>query len=648
VSVILYINGEQADLSPGTVIAQTRQVNDLNSIDNRQASYTNKFALPKTACNIRIMKYLSLPGNNSPVPYQKNECSLYSASGECFVYNGWAMVTDGGDSFDVVIYDGIIDLYKDIENKTLSSLGLTGISHEKTFQNIKDSWETNKPYTYILADYNGDTTVNQPATTGLTVNLDYLVPSVKVSYLWEAIFSERYSAEGAIFSHPDFNNLWMTFPKGVPNLAEQNTLVYQGYSAGFSPTGFVPSSRFLAKYQMNAVSNIPGAAQIVNESHLEVSETATYRLDISGILRCKRYPYGTNTAGIEDMSRIFLAKNTNGIALNGMTPWMEITVSQYGQQFSESKQLNLNANDTIAIIVASPNAAETNYYMDQGWTSLTSIKLTKLAPSVIDFSQAFTDFSIRDFLTEVVQRFGLTMYKDKYRNTYEFRTLKEVLENEKTEDWSNKYIKKIQEDYIYGSYAQRNWFRYAYNDKEQSHHDGYINVTNTNLPDTTDVFKSKIYCPEKQKVNFINRETNVYKLWDKEVVENSQTGQPPIKYKALDKRYYLLRAERKTTGVTLQSNANSISNGSCNNYYVESYTGLPFQDIMGQYYEPLTRVLQNSLIVQAQFWLNDADIANFDFRKKYHVWQLGSNFIINKIINYIPGKPTVCEMVRVQ
>lgn len=597
---------------------------------------------------MRIMNYLTLPGNNSPIPYQKNECSLYSSSGECFVYNGWAMVTDGGDSFDVVIYDGIIDLYKEIENKTLSSLGLSDISHEKTFQKIKESWDTERPYTYILADYNGDTTVNQPSASGLTVNLDYLVPSVKVSYLWDAIFSDRFTAEGNIFSHPDFNDLWMTFPKGVPNLTEQNTLVYQGNDAGFNPTGFVPSPRFITRYQMNAVASTPGAAQIVNESHLKVTETATYRLDISGITRCKRYPYGTNSSGIEDMSRIFLAKNTNGIALNGMTAWQEIAITQYGIPFTESKQIELNANDTIAIIVASPNAAETNYYMDQGWTSLSSIKLTKLAPSVINFSEAFTDFSIRDFLTEIVQRFGLTMYKDKYSNTYEFRTLQEVLENDRIEDWSNKFIKKNEEDYIYGSYAQRNWFRYAYNDKEQSHHDGYLNVVNANLPDNADAFKSKIYCPERQKVTFLNRETNVYKLWDKEVVENPQSGQPPVKYKALDKRYYLIRAEHKTTGITLQSNANNITNGFCSNYYLEHYTNLPFQDIITQYYAPLTKILQNSLIIKAQFWLNDADIANFDFRKKYHVAQLGSNFIINKISNYIPGKPTECEMVRTQ
>lgn len=63
--MLLYINGQLADLDSNQAIAQTKQVNDLNSLDNRQTNYTNKFKLPKTANNIRIMGYLTLAGNNS-------------------------------------------------------------------------------------------------------------------------------------------------------------------------------------------------------------------------------------------------------------------------------------------------------------------------------------------------------------------------------------------------------------------------------------------------------------------------------------------------------------------------------------------------------------------------------------------------------
>lgn len=198
--LILYINGERADLEAGQAIARTLQVNDLNSLDSRQASYTNKFKLPKTANNTRIMQFLTLPGNTSAVPYQKNECSLYSDNGECFVYKGRAVVTDGGDSYDVVVYDGIIDLYKAIENKTLAAIDLSDLEHEKSVAEVTGSWNVaaNLPYRYILADYNGNT--GDTAASPAMVNIDYLVPAVNVAWLWEKIFTHHeMSYAGSIF-----------------------------------------------------------------------------------------------------------------------------------------------------------------------------------------------------------------------------------------------------------------------------------------------------------------------------------------------------------------------------------------------------------------------------------------------------------------
>ena len=220
-SILLYINGQLLDLEPGTTIAQTKQVNDLNSLETRQASYTNKFKIPKTANNVRIMQHLTLPGNTSNIPYQKNECNLYNDAGECFVYKGWAVISDGGEDYEAVIYDGIIDLYKAMENKTLADLDLQDFSHEKTIEAIKNSWTNSGVYTYIVADYNGNTSL---APFGL-LNADYLVPALKVSYLIE-LYQRVLGIQwiGPFLGSTDFNKLYITYPKGVGGIAGQNTL----------------------------------------------------------------------------------------------------------------------------------------------------------------------------------------------------------------------------------------------------------------------------------------------------------------------------------------------------------------------------------------------------------------------------------------
>jgi hypothetical protein len=75
---------------------------------------------------------------------------------------------------------------------------------------------TTLPYKYILADYNGQATYTSTSggTSATTINVDYLVPSVKVSYLWDNLFSTYgFTYSGSIFSSPDFTNLYLTFQK---------------------------------------------------------------------------------------------------------------------------------------------------------------------------------------------------------------------------------------------------------------------------------------------------------------------------------------------------------------------------------------------------------------------------------------------------
>jgi len=61
----------------------------------------------------------------------------------------------------------------------------------------------------------------------------------------------------------------------------------------------------------------------------------------------------------------------------------------------------------------------------------------------------------------------------------------------------------------------------------------------------------------------------------------------------------------------------------------------------------LQQVLNKALIVNAELYLKDGDIVNFDFKKRYYFSQLSAYFIINKITNYVPGKPVKCELLRV-
>jgi hypothetical protein len=216
----LIINGQDIELTDKQVIARTLQVNDILTLSNRQTNYTNTFSIKRTPKNQRTFDLLGVVGSNSILPYQKNECYLYTDDGECMVYKGWAVIQSTDKDYKINIYDGNIDLYKAIENQNLGDLDLSEINHNKNLTTVVNSFTANLPYKYIVADFNGNMIWNTNR-----INLDFLVPSAKVSYLWDKIFDTfGFTYEGSIFSTDNFTNLWLTYPKNLP-LSSQVTPV---------------------------------------------------------------------------------------------------------------------------------------------------------------------------------------------------------------------------------------------------------------------------------------------------------------------------------------------------------------------------------------------------------------------------------------
>lgn len=626
------------DLDAGEVIAQTKQVNDLNSLEDRQSSFTNKFKLPKTANNVRALDHMTLTGNASNVPYQKNQCTLYNNTGECFINNGYAVITDSGDYYEAVVYDGIIDLFKAIENTSLADLDLTETEHIKTPEAVADSWNQDLPYRYILADYNGESPLN--VSGQLKIYVDYLIPSLNVAWLWDKIF-EKYGFEysGAVFDSDEFKNLWLTYPKGTENNGEvlfkstpeswhwlkQGWPEWKIYSAAF----YDPEVNELEETWSE--NDDPERIR-----YLKAPQSGMYRLSIKGNLTNVNTSVDLVVCKNADPHGEFLAYDNIPIpefyiAAKNIQPYTN---------FSTSKTFRLEEGETVCLVFRNTNKKF------RFWDTPTlNVTFTKLNAVQTNFTDALSGFTLKDFLKEIIYRFGLVLYKDKNENKYEFLTLTQQLTSPENTDWSDKFARKINESYIYGSYAKQNWFRYKYNGEGSAHNDHYIGVDNEILNETKDSIKSKIYSPEPYQSPIAGL-TNIYKFWEKEAVENPEPGEPTVTYKSLDNRFYLMRCEPVNMTTLVISSVLAQSTQSPK-FYTENFSKLSFFDIINTYYNPLKSILEKALIVNTEMYLNDTDVANFDFKKLYYIDALSGYFLVNKINNYIPGKLTKCELVRV-
>jgi len=652
----IYINKQIVDLSAATVVAQTKQTNDLASLSVRNANYTNTFSLPKTGRNKTLLGMMGETGNTSNAPYVQNEISVYSDTGECFIYNGWATIKDSGNSYDVYIVDGITDFYKAIENTTLADLGdeiLAPILHSKDVATVVNSWNGSTQYRYILADYNGNTGLTNfgPDNPVRMVNIDYLVPSVNVHWLWLQIMAKyNINFQGSVFDTFNFKNLWMTFPKGISLDDNRVTLFDSDDYVPANGTSVAGIYLYYAKYNSTDVNLIT----TINNTHLKAAESATYVMKVKGTINAN-VPFQPS---LPRDSRIRVVRNSAGQAPNAAWANQLLQDGQpiFGENLNsltngtefeqESVPFQLNQYDTVALVITGTATSDGNqaYVIDPAEFAL-HVTLERVDATVVDFTEAFTDFATKDFINEIVQRFGLTIYKDKYSNLYRFLTLREVLQNSQSYDWSDKFVQKQSENYSFGGYAQRNFYRYNYNDKESTHLDSYLPIANVNLPDSKDVIKSKIYGPERVKNDYLDEKTNIYKLWDKQV-NDSGTGDGVATYKPLDKRYYFMRANQQEKNITVYSDIFNISM-TANSFYRESFYKLSFDDILADYYAPLANIINRIVVVKASLWLNDIDIANLDFTKLVYIKQLSNYFIINKVEQYITGQITTVELVRV-
>ncbi len=619
----LIINGFDIELTESQKISRTLQVNDILTLSNRQSNYTNTFSIKKTSKNVRAFEMLGFVGSTTTIPYRRNECYLYTDDGECLVYKGWAVIQSTDKEYKINVYDGNIDLYKAIENKSLGDLDLSEIDHLKNLTTVVNSFTANLPYKYIVADYNGFMVYNSNR-----INIDYLVPSAKVSYLWNKIFDTYgFTYEGSIFNTVDFTNLWLSYPKFLP------------LSSQVTPTTI---------FQGNTISTIDDVTILPFRFDQSVTTDTIQDIDKQEFIITDQGLYDILLTDIGGGNLIIFLEGDGGLPIILGTAKPSVFKNGVFMGFANTTlTLNLLPGDVITCDFNYPTGLPEIYSQSYNGNFEYNLNIKEYKGAVVSFSNELKDFNTKDFITEILNRFGLTPFKDKYSNHYKFLTLQELLQNNQVVDWSrekNKFVEKISERYIFGSYAQENKFTYKYNDQEDDYYDSEILIDNVNLPDNKVVVNSRVFAPDKDPTNLVhNLFTNVYRIWTKEIKEDGT-----INYKGLSKRYYLMREASHTF-----TNPTDIGSQSLNTHQsittipVESFFNLRMEDVVREYYANISQLLNYSKIIDATIYLTEMDIANLDFSKLYWIKELSNYFLLNKVNNFTKKGITKCELIKV-
>ena len=637
----LFIDDKPLDLPKNFKIARTKQVNTIGQLNNRQANYTQNVKLPKTKRNTDTLDYLGALGNTSSKPYILNKVRLYNDSGEVEIYDGIAIVRPTTSTYNIAIYDGFISFTKAIDNKVLTDVGLEELNHLKNITTVKNSWITSLNYKYIVADYNGKMIFND------RLNIDYLIPSVNLKFLWDKVHEYAgYTYEGSVFDTETFQNLWITYPKTIGDENQETldvasfnwikeltwtntdpsdlTIFHSRSLTGSTTAPRVDNAYF---YGSSMTTGILPATGVINNVNLTAVQTGLYKFRVSGVIN-KISPFGSGGE-----MRIL-----KGVLGSGVPFESEVVGEwEYGVPFDFTYYINVAVGETIALEGGS-------LFEMRDTTGDVNTDLDIVTGSSVDFEEAFINFGIKDFINEVLWRYSLTPFKDKYENKIVYLTHQEWLQTTEVEDWSsdkNKYINKTYEGYKFGNYAQRNFLRYKYNDSNFNHNDSYLSILNENLKDEKTIIASKLFSPEPEKNTLLASAYNIYKFWEKEPKDDGT-----IKYKELSNRFYILRDEQVNSEIFITSESTAEIDSSTT-YPRESFEGLSFANIVQDYYNPIYSIFNSARLIKANIFLNDKDISELDFTKLYFIKEEGSYFILNKIPNYIKKGVYRCEFIEV-
>jgi hypothetical protein len=637
-SYLIYINSHLVEQKDKTSFPLTKQVNDIADLTTRNSSFSSSIKLPRTAHNKRIFEMVGNVGNQSMLPYRKASCDVVDAdTGQHLVYKGWAVLKETTEDYSLVIYDGVIDFYKAIENLTITEIGVSDLNHIKNIDNIIETWnDTTLPYRYNLADYNG-----KNLTVDSYPNIDFQVPSASVKYIWNRIFSFLgWTYSGSVFNHEKFINLWLSYPKPVSLETPIVTPVTEQFGAYVTNVVQYPVGDFGLFYGSST-------------SCVFLPDTSTAAIDpayyifLSGAVQEGLYRYSftaavfelaSDTAGVITSSRVMLQVR-NSLNTVVATHYVDISTPNYKDIYlnvGERVLISLIRMDSNLNLVA--NITPYSYSVLSGGPVTTTV--VKIEGYSLGFDQAFIDYKVTDFVREILVHFGLTPFKDKYSKNIKFLTSAELLQSANVTDWSDKNPVWLGEQYILGKYAKRNLFKYKYNDENQKHNNGFIRIDNENLNEEVTIFQSKIFSPERLKSQFLTG-SNIYKIWEKEVKDDAT-----IEYKDLDGRFYFMRSEKINTSTTIGS---TILGGEETNawYYRESHFRLDYNSILNDWYSPMLAIFNKAKLVNATVKLNILDFFNFDMSSLIYIEQFSSYYWVNKIKSFVKNRPTPVELIEV-
>lgn len=620
----------ELEVDQNTAVKFTKQINDVLDIGYQKSSYTNSFKIPMTSNNVKALGLLGVRGNDSEFPYRKIGASLI-VNEIPLIQNGWLSITNSSNGYyNCNIIDGVIDLFKYIENKNIGDLDLQELNHRKTVQEVKNRSVAGGNVVYILGAFGGSNTMDYQLNGSWQkfIDIDYQVPSVSKLFLLKKIFDFAgfdLLIEGG--ETIEMKEDYITFPQ-EPTNAFVPIQYFTGSKTPFTSVNtYLEGSdvRFIENWIYDTYNVVQG--NLINGWRYKAPVTGKYSLKVN-INGKAIYQY----FGSQNVNLIAYVRQSNSFGYQ----IQEIPVDE-DYEFVYESILPENGEIWIEFGTKYRSGYKEAYSMS---VQTLDVEIDIVGSGDVNFNDVFKDYTMKGFVKEFFLKYGLIPIVDGVLNTVVLKTIDSLLNVSNSKDLSKFYIGHSNEVYTLANYARRNLVKYKYNEGDSSLNDGLISINNENLQDERIIYQTALYSPLSgiqtinTRFNGVNTsfESFVYPIWRAEPkeVETDGVKSIEIEYKPLNNRFYEIKSKQMNFSTYLVSrvtgertNINAIQVADINNSLLV--------ETIPREYEKWEKVLNNFEMLTAEFNMSTIEATMLDLTIPYYIDVLGAYYIINKI-----------------
>lgn len=644
----LYIDGHLMDLGEKTVIAITYQVNDVGSLDNRQANRSNQFTLPYTLNNDLFFGVARRVESTSLKPYRKNGIK-YVEQGITIISGGFAVVSQASDGYKVTVYSGNIDFFEAIKGLKLRDLDFSEYNHLWNFYNVINSRTNTEGFIYPVIYHKGVVGEDVVEDYGIVYS-HFFFPSTFVQTIVKKIVeAQGWTLTGSVLENPMYKKMILPFVND--KFANSESF----YTNAFNTTAiedqvFDNSARVLTGGYYKCKSKI----SLETSGHVALSKftapfSGSYEFSINMELAATVYG---GTVGGNDNVMLFLYDSTAGLVFDGS--FHEIALpngfTSASYNVSKVKVHGFTAGHTYELYIESMSTAGTRNWRYSLYNLKTRIHRFEIATGeTVNLSDQLPDMNQTDFLKAIMNLFCISpSTKD---NVLKFNVFSD-LDKMKAKNMSSKVTGQSPSiEFRGGDYAQKNNFKYLHESEESINGDSYFSVDDETLSLEKDLITSIFQDTEmmnglgSQLIPFIN-------ILQDAVLNDliGGSGKYWTGLKAVTPRILMLRPETYelnyidiygTDDETITTNVPF-----CHFRIAGRSDNLDWVNLLSLNYKEIIQSLNQYKKVNDLFRLTPYDVQDFDHFILWYIEKYSAYFYVNKIKDYKNGFLTNVELIR--